>query len=277
MATTIRKRQIADGAIDNSKIQAGAGIESSKLADGGEFIKRDGSVPMTGALAMGNQKITGLQTATNNDEAVNLGQMNAAIAAVQQMFKSKQSVRAATTGNINISNPATSGFDGVTLTAGQRLLVLNQSTPAQNGIYVFNGSSSALTRAADADTWDEIVAALVTVEEGTTQADKIYLCTANQGGTLGTTSIAFQGVGVSTGGLLDSNFVVNEVPSGLINGVNTTFTLASTPTAGTEMVFLNGLLQESGSGNDYTISGNTITMLAAPLSGEKIRVSYRKA
>jgi hypothetical protein len=70
--------------------------------------------------------------------------------------------------------------------------------------------------------------------------------------------------------------VTRETPSGTVNGSNTSFTLATTPTSGTEHVYLNGLLQEPGAGNDYTISGATITYLTAPLTGDKIRVSYMK-
>lgn len=73
-----------------------------------------------------------------------------------------------------------------------------------------------------------------------------------------------------------ADFVDRETPSGSVNGSNTAFTLANTPIAGSEHVFLNGLLQEPGGGNDYTISGAAITYLTAPLTGDKIRVSYRK-
>jgi len=73
-----------------------------------------------------------------------------------------------------------------------------------------------------------------------------------------------------------ANFVTRETPSGAVNGSNVTYTLANTPTAGTEEVFLNGIQQEPGAGNDYTISGGTITYLTAPISGDKIRVNYRK-
>lgn len=73
-----------------------------------------------------------------------------------------------------------------------------------------------------------------------------------------------------------SSFVTRETPSGLVNGANTTYTLANTPVAGTEEVYLNGIQQESGAGNDYTISGATITYLTAPLTGDKLRVSYLK-
>lgn len=68
--------------------------------------------------------------------------------------------------------------------------------------------------------------------------------------------------------------VTREVPSGSINGSNTTFTLANTPLAGSESVYLNGNLLNSGGSNDYTISGDTITMASAPQSGDQLLVSY---
>lgn len=83
---------------------------------------------------------------------------------------------------------------------------------------------------------------------------------------------------VGTDYIAPSSIVTRETPSGLVNGSNTTYTLANTPISGTESVYLNGILLEPGAGNDYTISGATITMLAAP-SGtgpDKIRVSYFK-
>lgn len=68
---------------------------------------------------------------------------------------------------------------------------------------------------------------------------------------------------------------VRETPSGTVDGSNATFTLAHTPSSGTESVYLNGVLQEPGAGNDYTISGGTITMLTAPVSGSRLRVTYQ--
>lgn len=74
---------------------------------------------------------------------------------------------------------------------------------------------------------------------------------------------------------LESDAVVTrEVPSGSVNGSNVTFTLANTPVAGSEQVFLNGLLQDPGAGNSYTIAGAVITFLSAPLSGDEIHVTY---
>jgi hypothetical protein len=74
--------------------------------------------------------------------------------------------------------------------------------------------------------------------------------------------------------LEDNAFITAEAPTGLIDGSNTIFTLANTPVAGSEQVYLNGLLQASGVGNDYTISGSTITLASAPNSGSRVLVSY---
>lgn len=274
-STQVRNRQIADGAIDNNKIAAGANIATSKLADGALFIKSDGSVAFGANQSMGSNKLTNLGTPTGgSNDAARIVDVENAIAALNSIFDSKGSVKAASTGNVVVSNPGTDTFDGVTLSNGDRLLLKNQSSEAQNGIYEFNGSASALTRSDDMDDWAEIPGALVAVEEGSTNADTIWLCTSNQGGTLGSTNITWQQVNAA--GLNNSNFVDKEVPTGSINGSNTNFTLANTPVAGSEHVYLNGVLQESGGGNDYTISGAAITMLTAPTSGEKIIVSYRK-
>lgn len=271
--TKIVERQIADQSITDAKVKSGAAIATSKLADGANFLKKDGSVTLTGNLNLGSQKIVSLQTGTGDNDAVNVGQLNAAVQGLNSVYKYRN-VRAASTGNVNISNPGTAVFDGVTLTAGERIVLRAQTAPAENGIYVFDTSSTALVRANDADSWAEFPGSLVSVNEGTVYADARFFCPVNDGGTLGTTAITYT-QDVSTG-LTSSNFVDKETPSGAVNGSNADFTLANTPTAGSEHVYLNGILQESGGGNDYTITGAVITMLTAPLSGEKIRVSYRK-
>jgi hypothetical protein len=70
--------------------------------------------------------------------------------------------------------------------------------------------------------------------------------------------------------------VTRETPSGLQDSVNTTYTLSFTPIVGTEEVFLNGMLQEPGVGNDYTITTSTITYSVALTPTDKMRVTYRK-
>lgn len=276
-ATEIVTRQIKDGAITNAKIAAGAAIDSSKLADGANFINKSGAVAFTGDQSMGTNKLTNLGTPTpGSSDAARISDVENAIAALGDLFKHSGSVRAASTANVTVSNPGTDTFDGVTLANGDELMLKNQSAPAENGVYVFNGSASALTRADWFNAWDEVPGRIIAIEEGTANGDHFFLSTANAGGTLGTTAITFTDVTPGASGLTNSNFVDKEVPAGSINGSNTAFTLANTPTAGSEHLYLNGVLQESGSGNDYTISGSSITTAVAPLAGEKLVCSYRK-
>jgi len=271
--TTIAGRQIRDGAITNAKVAAGAAIDSSKLADGANFIKKDGTVAMTGNLDFGNQKGVNVATPTANGDAANKSYVDTLINGLPSAYRYRN-VHAATTGNINLSNPGTAVFDGHTLVTGDRLLVWQQSTQSQNGIYVFDTSSTALTRASDSDAWDELVGTLVYVDQGTTYGEARFFCTANTGGTLGSTAVTY--VQDGSGTLATSNFVTEETPSGSINGSNTAFTLANTPTAGTLKLYLNGLRLKSGAGNDYTLSQATITMTTAPVSGDVLLADYMK-
>lgn len=73
-----------------------------------------------------------------------------------------------------------------------------------------------------------------------------------------------------------SSFIWGETPTGAINGSNTSFTLANTPLTGTVKVYLNGMRQNAGAGNDYTISAGTITYLTAPATGDILLVDYNK-
>lgn len=98
--------------------------------------------------------------------------------------------RAASTTNVNTASPG-STIDGVTMVAGDRVLLKNQSVASSNGLYVWNGSAVALTRAADMDTWEEVISKVIQIEEGTVNADLPFLNTNNTGGTLGSTSITF--------------------------------------------------------------------------------------
>jgi len=66
-----------------------------------------------------------------------------------------------------------------------------------------------------------------------------------------------------------------EVPTGSVNGINRVFILTKTPELQSEHLFLNGILQDPGVDEDYTISGSTITFVDAPLEGSRIRCSYR--
>tara|TARA_R100001443_G_scaffold39039_1_gene52478 strand:- start:7221 stop:9146 length:1926 start_codon:yes stop_codon:yes gene_type:complete len=103
----------------------------------------------------------------------------------------KDSVRVATTANVTVSGPG-AAIDGITLSSGDRVLLKNQSTASENGIYVFNGAASALTRATDADSSTEVTSGMFTfVEEGTVNADSGFVLTTDGSITVGSTSLAF--------------------------------------------------------------------------------------
>lgn len=131
----------------------------------------------------------------------------------------KDSVLVATTTNISLSGTQT--IDGVAVTVGARVLVKNQTIPAQNGIYTV--ASGTWTRVSDADAWDELVSVFVFVERGTVNADTGWVCTADQGGTLGTSAVTwtqFAGAGVITGanGIVVNGNQVSLATSGVISG-----------------------------------------------------------
>lgn len=108
-------------------------------------------------------------------------------------LKWRPSVRIASTANRSLSGLA--AIDGVTPVAGDRVLLKDQTTTSQNGVYI--AASGAWTRATDADSWTELVCQVVAVEEGSTNADKIYICTVNAGGTIGSTAITWTSINVS--------------------------------------------------------------------------------
>lgn len=107
---------------------------------------------------------------------------------LMQGLDPKQSVVAATTANIATLS-GTMTIDGIALVAGDRVLVKDQTTTSQNGVYVV--AAGAWTRAADMSTWLEHVSAYLFVDKGTTNADIGFLCTVDAGGTLETTAITF--------------------------------------------------------------------------------------
>ena len=103
----------------------------------------------------------------------------------------KDSVRVASTGNLTISGPG-AAIDGISLSSGDRVLLKNQTTASQNGIYSWNGAASAMTRTTDADADVEVTSGMfVFVEEGTVNADNGYVLSTDGSITVGSTSLSF--------------------------------------------------------------------------------------
>lgn len=136
-------------------------------------------------LDFNNQaKITNLVNGTADQDAATFGQLKAAIEGLAH----KDNVRVRTASNISLSSPGTT-LDGVTMAVNDRVLVAGQTTQSENGIYIYNGSAVAMTRALDGSTGAELVNAIVPVDEGTS-AGTVWRQTAVNI-TLGSTSIVF--------------------------------------------------------------------------------------
>lgn len=144
-------------------------------------IMANGAKAMTAELTLAGNPVTLLGAAPKQYVDA---QALAAVAALDI----KPSVVAATTANITLSAPQT--IDGVSVTAADRVLVKNQTTPAENGIYIVG--SAAWSRATDMDAWAEVPGAIVAVEGGTQWQDTLWLCTANASGTIGSTAMPWR-------------------------------------------------------------------------------------
>lgn len=141
----------------------------------------------------------------------------------------KDAVKVATTTAGTLATSFANGqvVDGVTLATGDRILIKNQATGSENGIYTVNATGEP-TRATDCDTDSDIADAVVYVSQGTVNADTGWkLVTDNI--TLGTTPLVF--TALVSAFLSSSSLIRRETPSGAINGSNVSFTLANTPVA----------------------------------------------
>jgi phage-related tail fiber protein len=118
---------------------------------------------------------------------VTYAQLQAAI----QGFSWKQPVRAATTANITLSGAQT--IDGVSVVAGDRVLVKSQTAGSGNGIYL--AATGAWTRATDFDTGAEALAAATFISEGATLGNTVWLQTTDAPITIGTTALVFAQIG----------------------------------------------------------------------------------
>ena len=158
----------------------------------------------TAARTMNGQQITGLADPSNPQDAATKAYVDATASGLDV----KASVRAASIGS-NVTLPpggASFTLDGVTTANGDRVLLKDQTTPAQNGIYTVSGigSSAVLTRATDADSSAEVTPGMFTfVEQGTVNADAGFVLTTDAPIVLGTTGLAFaqfSGAGSITAG-----------------------------------------------------------------------------
>lgn len=120
----------------------------------------------------------------------------------------KDSVRVASTANLTITGPGAT-IDGVTMSANDRVLLKDQTTASQNGLYIWNGAAVSMTRAADANTFAELEQAVVTVEEGTSAGASFRQTAVN--GTIDSTSVTWTSFGTSAAAATETTAGVLEI------------------------------------------------------------------
>ena len=136
-----------------------------------------------GPINMNGYGINNVGAPVGNSDAANKNYVDNSIAGLSW----KRNVQAATTANIALTG--NQAIDGYTTFTGDRVLVKNQTTAGQNGIYT--AATGAWVRATDADADVELVNAAVYVSQGTTQADTGWVCTTNLPITVGTTALTW--------------------------------------------------------------------------------------
>lgn len=250
-------------------------IELKLSADGTLQIKGDGLALASlapGQIFVGNNSSVATPTSLTGDVTVNsagvttitAGAITGAEIADGSITGSKMDTNGAPDGSVYLIGPG-----GVPIFAP----VSGDATIDIGGNFQLNAASVGTTELADA--------AVTLAKLATIPAGQIIMGTS-----LGNVSVTPSGdVTISEAGVVTINaatvvrvadIIKRETPVGLVDGVNTVFTLANTPKIGTEDVYVNGVLQESGAGNDYTIIGDVVTMLFTLQAGDKLRVSYFK-
>ena len=142
----------------------------------------------TADVALNSRKITGLADPVAGTDAANKNYVDNAVAGISW----KNEVRVATTANGTLASAFANGstVDGITLVTGDRILLKDQTTQTENGLYTVN-VSGAPTRATDADSASEIYGAAVFVTNGTTNGGKRFVCNTAAPITLGSSNLTF--------------------------------------------------------------------------------------
>jgi hypothetical protein len=300
--TKIKKSQLDALNISNADIDSSAAIATSKLADGANFLRRDGSLAFTADQSFGGFKATNLAAPSSNSDAAT----KAYVDSVAQGLNTKTAVRVATTANITLSGLQT--IDGVLLVAGDRVLVKNQTTNTQNGVY--DASASAWVRSTDSDIGTELVNAFYFVTQGTTLQATGFVQSTPGPLTLGTSAIVFNqfsgaadytaGAGLTKTGLTfdvgtasSTRIVVNAdsidlATTGVVAGTFTKITVdaygratagANATTTdiaeGTNLYFQDSRARGAITGAASSITSSNLTLSRALISGTggKVEVS----
>jgi hypothetical protein len=277
---TIKTAGVGNSQLENSSVTVGSttialGATSTSLAgltevtvdnlkiDGNEIssINTNGNISLnpngTGTVDVNSSRITGLLDPVDPQDAATKAYVDARAAGLDP----KQSVRAATTAPITLSNTQT--IDGIALSVGDRVLVKDQTNNVENGIYVV--ASGAWSRSTDMDEPSELTAGLFFfVESGTVNGDAGFVKTSDSVGTVGTdpiTFVQFSGAGqiIAGAGLTKTGNQLDVVvaASGGIEISADELQLKST-VAGAGLTYTNGVLDVVGTADRITINTDSI-------------------
>jgi hypothetical protein len=146
------------------------------------------STQAANSVSISGGSITGLGAPSSGSDAATKTYVDDLVAGL----KTRIICRAATTGNVTLSSDLQNGdsLDGITLATGDRVLVKDQSTGSQNGIYTVVASGTA-SRDTDFDAIGELAGQLVIIQEGSVNAEKMFLCTTDSDASLGSDTITF--------------------------------------------------------------------------------------
>jgi hypothetical protein len=146
------------------------------------------STQAANSVSISGGSITGLGTPSSNSDAATKVYVDNLVTGL----KTRIITRVATTGNINLTNALENGdtLDGITLATGNKVLVKDQTDATENGIYDVVASGAA-SRNTEFNTVAELAGQMVIVQEGSTNADKFFLCTTDNSGSIGSVNITF--------------------------------------------------------------------------------------
>tara|TARA_R110001632_G_scaffold13235_2_gene45449 strand:+ start:443 stop:2239 length:1797 start_codon:yes stop_codon:yes gene_type:complete len=249
VATGIDAVKIANGSVNNTEFQyistlssnaqdqlTAKLVKASNLSDvSSASTSRSNlglgtiSTQASNSVSISGGAITGMGTPSNNTDVANKSYVDQAIAGL----RNRTVAECASTGNVNISNGLEAGdsIDGVTLVAGDRVLLKSQSTATENGLYLAVASGAgAASRDPEHDTIAELSGGMIVVNQGSSNNDKIFLCTTDNSGSIGSTSIVYSQVTPSNTGTVES---VGITQSG------SEFTIGNTPITSTGNITLN--------------------------------------
>ena len=269
------------------------------VGDGSNFVTESGATARTslglGSIAtqaannvsISGGAVTGLGSPSASSDAATKNYVDQAVAGLRTRIIAE----AGSTANVNLSNGLENGdtIDGVTLVTGDRVLLKDQTDATENGLYLAV-SSGAASRDPEHNTIAELSGGMVVVNQGTANDNKIFLCTTDSDGVIGSTNITYSqitpaNVGTVTSvGVADSGsseftvanspitssgtitLAVNSIANTKITGLGT----ASTKTVGTSA---NNVVQLDGSAKLPAVDGSQLTNIDAASAGFAIAMA----